>query len=72
MSQSPPIIQTAKGRRHESAPVTFKENMVVTIQPNVITTDQRMGLQFGETMVVGKQGCRRLNHYRRQWIVCGG
>ncbi len=72
VSQSPPIIQTAKGRRHESAPLTFKEAMVVTIQPNVITEDQRMGLQFGETMVVGKQRCRRLNHYRREWIVCGG
>ena len=72
VSQSPPIIQTAKGRRHESAELTFKEAMVVTIQPNVITEDQRMGLQFGETMVVGKQRCRRLNHYRREWIVCGG
>jgi Xaa-Pro aminopeptidase len=71
VSQSPPIIQTAKGRRHESADLTFKENMVVTIQPNVITTDERMGLQFGETMVVGKEGCRRLNHYRHEWIVCG-
>jgi Xaa-Pro aminopeptidase len=46
--------------------------MVVTIQPNVITSDERMGLQFGETMVVGREGCRRLNHYRRDWIVCGG
>ena len=72
VSQSPPIIQTAKGRRHESPELTFKEAMVVTIQPNVITEDQRMGLQFGETMVVGKQRCRRLNHYRREWIVCGG
>ncbi len=72
VSQSPPIIQTAKGRRHESAGLTFKENMVVTIQPNVITEDEHMGLQFGETMVVGREGCRRLNHYPREWIVCGG
>ncbi len=72
VSQSPPIIQTARGRRHESAVLTFKENMVVTIQPNVITNDERMGLQFGETMVVGKDGCRQLNHYRREWITCNG
>jgi len=71
VSQSPPIIQTARGRRHESADLIFKENMVVTIQPNVITTDERMGLQFGETMVVSKKGCKRLNYYRREWIVCG-
>ncbi|MDX1485201.1 MAG: Xaa-Pro peptidase family protein [Alphaproteobacteria bacterium] len=72
VNQSPPIIQTAKGRRHESADVTFRENMVVTIQPNVITKDERMGLQFGETLVVGKEGCKPLNHYPRKWVVCGG
>lgn len=70
-SQTPPIIQTAQGRRHENAEVTFRENMVVTIQPNVITPDERMGLQFGETVVVGRDGCRPLNIYRREWIICG-
>ncbi len=72
VNQTPPIIQTAKGKRHESPEVTFRENMVVTIQPNVITEDERMGLQFGETVVVGKDGCAPLNQYRRDWITCGG
>ena len=71
VNQSPPIIQTCKTRRHQSPEIIFRENMVVTIQPNVITSDERMGLQFGETMVVGKEGCTRLNHYPREWIVCG-
>ncbi len=70
VNQTPPIIQTAAGRRHESPEVTFRENMVVTIQPNVITTDERMGLQFGETVVVGRAGCTSLNQFKREWIVC--
>jgi hypothetical protein len=37
----------------------------------VITNDERMGLQFGETVVVGKNDCARLNHYPREWITCG-
>ncbi|MGY9006798.1 MAG: M24 family metallopeptidase [Alphaproteobacteria bacterium] len=72
VSQSPPIIQTAIGKRHESPSVTFQENMVVTIQPNVITMDEKMGLQFGETLVVGKDGCKSLNAYPREWVVCPG
>lgn len=70
VNQTPPIIQTARARRHESPEVTFRENMVITIQPNVITADERMGLQFGETVVVGREGCRSLNNFRREWIQC--
>ncbi len=35
----------------------FRENMVIVIQPNLITEDEKMGLQFGETLVVTKKGC---------------
>lgn len=72
VNQSPPIIQTRTTKRHESPEITFRENMAITIQPNVITLDEKMGLQFGETVVVGKNGCERLNAYPREWIVCGG
>ncbi|MGB0576455.1 MAG: M24 family metallopeptidase [Alphaproteobacteria bacterium] len=72
VNQSPPIIQTRKTKRHESPEITFRENMAITIQPNVMTLDERMGLQFGETVIVTKTGCERLNTYPRQWIVCGG
>ncbi len=42
------------------------------VQPNVITPDEKMGLQFGETLVVKKTGCESLNRFPREWIVCGG
>lgn len=70
-NQYPPIIQTRTTRRHESPEVLFRENMVIVIQPNVITADERMGLQFGETLLVTKTGCQTLNRFPRRWIVTG-
>jgi Xaa-Pro dipeptidase len=72
VSQTPPIIQTRTTKRHENPDITFRENMVVTVQPNVITPDETMGLQFGETLVVTKTGCERLNSYPREWVICAG
>jgi len=71
-NQYPPIFQTRSTRRHESPEIIFRENMVITIQPNVITRDEKMGLQFGETLVVRKHGCESLNNFPREWIVCRG
>jgi len=70
VNQYPPIFQTKTTRRHDMKEMTFRENMVIVIQPNLITTDEKMGLQFGETLVVTKQGCESLNAYPRQWITC--
>jgi len=69
-NQHPPIIQTRTARRHENHEIIFRENMVVVVQPNVITPDERMGLQFGETLIVQKNGCESLNSYPREWTVC--
>ena len=72
VSQYPPIFQTKTRKRHESRDLTFRENMVIVIQPNLITYDEKMGLQFGETVLVTKNGCESLNQYPRQWVVCKG
>ena len=37
-----------------------------------MTYDEKMGLQFGETLVVQKNGCESLNAYPRQWVTCQG
>lgn len=71
-SQLPPIIQTKSSKRHRSADVIFRERMVIVIQPNVITRDEKMGLQFGETLVVRRDGCETLNAFPREWVVCEG
>lgn len=70
-NQYPPIFQTRTTARHEEGEIIFRENMVIVIQPNVITHDEKMGLQFGETLVVTKKGCESLNKFPREWIVCG-
>ncbi len=72
VNQYPPIFQTKTRKRHESPEFVFRENMVIVIQPNLMTHDEKMGLQFGETLVVKKAGCESLNAYPRQWVVCGG
>jgi Xaa-Pro aminopeptidase len=72
VNQYPPIFQTKTRKRHESRELTFRENMVIVIQPNLITHDEKMGLQFGETLVVKKNGCESLNAYPREWVVCKG
>jgi Xaa-Pro dipeptidase len=70
-NQYPPIFQTKSTKRHDSKEMIFRENMVIVIQPNLITKDEKMGLQFGETLVVKKGGCESLNAFPRQWITCG-
>ena len=70
VNQYPPIFQTKTRKRHESREMVFRENMVIVIQPNLITYDEKMGLQFGETLVVKKNGCESLNGYPRRWITC--
>jgi Xaa-Pro aminopeptidase len=46
--------------------------MVIVIQPNLITEDEKMGLQFGETLLVTKNRCETLNAYPRDWVTCQG
>jgi Xaa-Pro aminopeptidase len=72
VNQYPPIFQTRTRKRHDSKEMVFRENMVIVIQPNLITYDETMGLQFGETLVVKKNGCESLNAYPRQWVTCQG
>jgi Xaa-Pro aminopeptidase len=70
VNQYPPIFQTKTTKRHDSREMVFRENMAIVIQPNLITKDEKMGLQFGETLRVTKTGCESLNNYPREWIVC--
>ncbi len=70
VNQYPPIFQTKTRKRHDSKEMVFRENMVIVIQPNLITYDEKMGLQFGETLVVKRTGCESLNAYPRKWVTC--
>ena len=57
----PPIFGSA-GRALEDVPdFTFEEGMTVVIQPNVVTRDERAGVQTGELVRVTGDGAERLH-----------
>ncbi len=67
----PPILRTRQTSASPAAPFVFAENMTVVIQPNVITPDERMGLQVGELMRVTTSGVESLHQYPMRFIQCG-
>ncbi len=67
----PPILRTRQTSVHPTPPFTFAENMTVVIQPNVITPDERMGLQVGELVRVTATGVESLHTYPMRFIQCG-
>jgi Xaa-Pro dipeptidase len=68
----PPILRTRRTSARVPEPFTFRENMVVVIQPNVITQDERMGVQVGEMVRVRQGGVESLHRYPMRFIQCRG
>jgi Xaa-Pro dipeptidase len=61
----PPVLGT---RSRALAPVpefTFASGMTVVVQPNVVTPDERAGVQTGELLLVTEDGVERLHAYER-------
>jgi Xaa-Pro aminopeptidase len=69
----PPILRT-RSASHEEPPADFRypENSTWVIQPNVITRDERMGIQVGDMVRVTANGAERMNSYPMRFVVCGG
>lgn len=66
----PPILRTR--RTMAEVPVfTFREDMIVVIQPNVITEDERMGVQVGEMVRITATGVESLHRCPMRFIQCG-
>jgi Xaa-Pro aminopeptidase len=64
----PPVLGS-KSRPHLPIPdLTLEENMALVIQPNVITADERAGVQTGHLVVVTADGHRPLHHVPRGLI----
>lgn len=67
----PPVLRTP-GTRHMPIPdFVFERNMTLVIQPNVVTTDQRAGVQVGELVRVTDDGIISL-HEIPQRVLLGG
>ncbi|HEY7074756.1 MAG TPA: M24 family metallopeptidase [Solirubrobacteraceae bacterium] len=57
----PPVI----GARTAVPDFTFAAGMTVVVQPNVVTPDERAGVQTGELLLVGEDGAERLHGFER-------
>jgi Xaa-Pro dipeptidase len=67
----PPILRTRRTSAKPPQSFIFRENMTIVIQPNVITTDERMGVQVGELVRVTRDGVESLHRYPMRFIQCG-
>ncbi len=65
----PPIIGSPIRGTEPSPDMLLEEGMTMVIQPNVITPDQKAGVQTGELMVVTDRGAVSLHAARRGLIV---
>jgi Xaa-Pro dipeptidase len=67
----PPVLRTPHASHGPSPDFVFEKNMTLVIQPNVVTADQRAGVQVGELVVVADQGVVSL-HQLPQRLLLGG
>lgn len=67
----PPVVRTRQTGGTSTPDFTFEENMTIVIQPNVITPDERMGVQVGELVRVTRTGVESLHRYPMRFTRCG-
>lgn len=65
----PPVLGT-RGRALAPAPdFTFASGMTVVVQPNIVTKDERAGVQTGELVLVTDDGVERLHCYEAGFLA---
>jgi Xaa-Pro aminopeptidase len=67
----PPILGVKSRPAGPLPEMTLEENMTVVVQPNVITPDQKAGVQVGELIRVTKTGFERLHGAPRGFFRAG-
>jgi Xaa-Pro aminopeptidase len=68
----PPVICRADLEARRAPDVTFEPGMTIVIQPNVITPDERAGVQTGELVLVTGTGWESLHSYPPGLARIGG
>ncbi len=66
-----PFLRTRRTTRGTPHQFTFEENMVVVVQPNVVTPDHRMGVQVGDMLRVTATGVESFHSVPREILRCG-
>jgi Xaa-Pro aminopeptidase len=67
----PPVLGTPGRALEPVADFTFEAGMTVVVQPNVVTRDERAGVQTGELLLVGEAGVERLHRAGRGLVRLG-
>jgi Xaa-Pro aminopeptidase len=68
----PPVISRAHLEGRPAPDLTFQPGMTIVIQPNVITPDERAGVQTGELVLVTRTGWETLHSYPPGLARIGG
>lgn len=69
----PPGIRTPETQIHEGpvTPFTFRPNMGVVVQPNIVTRDLQKGVQLGNLCLVTESGLETLQKYPVEFVRAG-
>jgi Xaa-Pro dipeptidase len=67
----PPVLGDKTRTLEEVPDFTLREGMTIVIQPNVVTRDERAGVQTGELVVVTAGGAEPLHNYDRGLLRLG-
>jgi Xaa-Pro dipeptidase len=67
----PPVLGDQTRTLEEVPDFTLEEGMTIVIQPNVVTPDERAGVQTGELVAVTSDGAERLHDYERGLLRIG-
>ena len=67
----PPVLRTRQTTHGVVEPFVFEKNMCIVVQPNVISQDERMGLQLGQLHVLTEAGLEPLHRFPFDFIVAG-
>jgi Xaa-Pro dipeptidase len=66
-----PILGSRSRPAGHPATLTLQENMCMVVQPNVITRDEKAGVQFGEVVRVTANGCESLHRTPHELFRAG-
>ncbi len=67
----PPVLGSASRQIAPVPKFTFEAGMTVVVQPNVVTPDERAGVQTGELLLVTETGHERLHDLPRGLVRVG-
>jgi Xaa-Pro aminopeptidase len=65
-----PFLRTRRTTRGAGHRFTFEEDMVIVVQPNVVTPDHHMGVQVGDMLRVTATGVESFHEVPREILVC--